>query len=338
MASTVLTNMDFNSSTWKDTLLGEFTDKLGLLSAGVMQEAPDNIISPMDKGYYVSLPKWNTISGDSVPITDGLSTTVNALTNEEDRGVWCEREKAWGADQIIKVVSGNDPMGEVARQVGQYLAVELHKQAVNVITGVFATELASTHSTGTDYTGAAIDTTGILAARQKLGDNQDELVRALLNSKVYSDALATGMITNQITNVANEMFRSGMIGNLLGMSPVMTDKFTATASVYPSYFAALGALVYKFRERTQSVQSNANITRISVGGLVADLEKWRVALTSGGQDVLILRYSALTHIPGVKYDDTGGSNPTNAVLATGTSWTKVASDDKLIKIVELKTL
>ena len=31
MASTVLGDIDFNSSTWKDIFAGEFTDRLGLL-------------------------------------------------------------------------------------------------------------------------------------------------------------------------------------------------------------------------------------------------------------------------------------------------------------------
>jgi len=336
-ASTLTTLQDsFNSSTWKDIVAGEFTDKLGLLTAGAMQEASG--ISSQDRGFYVEMPKWQSISGDSVPITDGLSTTVNPHDNYTDRGVWCEREKSWGADQILRVVTGYDPQAEVARQIGQYLAVELHKQAVSVITGCFATELGTTHSTGSDFSGAEIEVTGILASKQKLGDNQDQLTIALLNSKPYQDAMKAGILTQPVLNVSNEMYRSGMIGKLFGMDATMTDKFTATASVYPSYFCAPGAVVFKFRERPASAQSAAIVTRINVGGIVADLELYRAALTSGGQDVLIVRYSALTHIPGVRYDDTGGSNPTNTVLATGTSWTKVANDDKLIKIVELKTL
>ena len=338
MAAGTLANVDFNSSAFKDIMAGEFTDKLGLLTAGAMQSVPDNIVSSTDKGYTVSIPHWNTISGDADVITTSLSTTVNALATYKDIGVWCEREKAWGAEQIIKVVSGADPTAEIARQLANYLAVELHKQAVSTISGVFSVELATTHSTGNTFAGATINNDGILTAKQKLGDNQDQLTIALLNSKVYQDALRDGIITNQIMNVANEQYRTGTIGNMLGMSPTMTDKFTATASVYPSYFAAPGAVIYKFRERTSMDQSNANLTRIAVGDLVAELELHRVALTNGGQDVLILRWSSLTHVPGVQFDGTVTSNPTNAQLATASSWTKVATDDKLIRIVELKTL
>ena len=32
MAATVLTDIDFNSSTWKDVVAGEFTQRLGFLT------------------------------------------------------------------------------------------------------------------------------------------------------------------------------------------------------------------------------------------------------------------------------------------------------------------
>lgn len=339
MASTNLSNIDFNSSTWKDIFAGEFTDRLGFLTSGAMVSVNDNMISPDDKGYTVTIPHWNTLSGDTDVITSSLSTTTNSLATYKDIGVWCEREKAFGADQLIKVVSGADPAAEIARQLSQYVANEVHKQAMSTLAGVFSVELGTTHSTGSTYIGSTIDIDGVLSAKQKLGDNQDQLTIALMNSKVYQDAMRDKLITNPVVNVSGEMFRSGVIGSLLGMTPVMTDKLTATASVYPSYFCAPGALIYKFRNRPASIQSNANITRINAGGIIADIELYRNSTYAGGQDILIMRYSAVTHVPGVQYDGSGtSSNPTNAQLATAANWTKVATDNKLIKIVELKTL
>ena len=339
MASTNLSNIDFNSSTWKDIFAGEFTDRLGFLTSGAMASVNDSVISPDDKGYTVTIPHWNTLSGDTDVITSSLTTTVNSLATYKDIGVWCEREKAFGADQLVKVVSGADPAAEIARQMAQYIANEVHKQAMNVLAGVFSVELATTHSTGSTFAGGTINTDGILTAKQKLGDNQDQLTIALLNSKVYQDALRDGIITNNVSGVSAEQFRSGMIGQMLGMNPVMTDKLTATSSVYPSYFAAPGAMIYKFRNRPVSIQSNANITRVNANGIIADIELYRNPTTGGGQDILIMRYSAVTHVPGVQYDGSGtATNPTNAQLATAANWTKVATDDKLIKIVELKTL
>lgn len=339
MAATVLTDIDFNSSTWKDTFAGEFTDRLGFLSSGVMKEAPDNMIGGMDKGYTTTFTAWDTLTGDTDVIAAGLTTTVNSLGTWKDIAVWCEREKAWGAEQIVNVVTGKDPAAEVARQLAQYAANELHKQAMSTLSGVFSVELATTHSTGNDYVGATISREGVLNAKQKLGDNMDMLEVALLNSKVHNDAIMDGIIANQINGVANEQFRSGLVGPMFGMIPTITDKLTATASVYPSYFAAKGSMVYKFRDRPASSQTNANLYKINANGVNVEIERHRVALTNGGQDVLILRFSATTHVLGVQYDGSGTStNPTNAQLATAANWTKVAPDDKLIRIVQLKTL
>ena len=339
MAATVLSDIDFNSSTWKDEVAGEFTQKLGFLTAGALREAPENMIGGNDKGYTTTFTAWDTLTGDVDRISGSYSTTVNSFGTWKDICVWCESEKAWGQEQIVNVVTGKDGMSEVARQVGEYVAGQVHAQSLSTLSGVFSVELATTHSTGNDYAGSTIDGAGVLAAKLKLGDNQDMLKIALMNSKVHNDGIANGTITSQIQGVANEMFRSGQLGNLYGMTPVQTDKLTATASVYPSYFCAPGAMVYKLRPRSASSQTNGNLTQISVGGFNIELERHRVALSNGGQDVLIVRYSATTHVLGVQYDGSGtSSNPTNAQLATAANWTKVAPDDKLIRIVELKTL
>ena len=339
MAATTLSNIDFQSSTFKDIMAGEFTDRLGLLSSGVMESVNDSIVSSTDKGTTVSLPSWNTISGDSVSITGSFSTTVNSLGTRLDKAVWCEREKAWGAESIIKTVSGADPTAEVARQLAQYLANETHAMGIATLSGVFAVELASTHSTENEFSGATIGNDGVIAAKQLLGDNADMLKVALMHSKVHSDAVTNNMISNQIFNVSNEVFRSGMIGQMLGLIPSVSDKFTATASVYPTYLAAPGSIIYKFRERPAMQENNANLTVIRAGNIVAELEKVRVSLTNGGQDVLVVRFSALTHVPGVYWDGTVTTPPTNTELATASSWTKISGiDDKLIKIVQLNTL
>jgi len=79
------------------------------------------------------------------------------------------------------------------------------------------------------------------------------------------------------------------------------------------------------------------MNRFLVGNNV-EVELNRVATTNGGQDQFITRASFVTHVPGVAWAGTSTGNPTNTALATGSNWSKVASDDKLIRIVELQTL
>lgn len=330
MASTILTDVNFNSQVFKDTMLGEFTDRLGLLSSGILVEAPENIVSANDKGYTVAIPHWNTLSGDSVQITTSTSTTINNITDYNDIGVWVEREKAWGADQMVTIVADKDPTEEIGRQLGMYGAIEVHRLALKTLTGVFTTALATTHTY--DGSGDVINPDSIVAAKLKLGDNSDLLKVIAMNSKVEADALKAKILTYD--NGGVDSYATGKVGNLLGLIPTITDKLAAVSSVYSSFIAAQASMIYKLRNRVTQRFTNANTYKIGQ----FEVELNREAKTAGGQDELIMRFSALTHVPGVAWQ-TGSvaSNPTDAQLATGSNWSKVATDDKLIRIVQLKT-
>lgn len=338
MASTVLADIDFNSNYYTSIMEGAYNHRLAMLTSGVLGEVPENILSSQTKGEFANIPMFDTLSGDSVQITTSSSTTVNNLASFNSVSAWVNREKAWGADQIIKVVSGQDVAEEIMRQIGEYWANEVHKNMIVCLGGSMATALASTHSTGATYAGATINLDGGIAAKQLLGDNQDQLKAVFWNSKVGSDALKDKIVDVLKYSDGSTMgYDSGIVNVFLGATAYQTDKLTATASVYPTYFAAPGTLVYKFREFSSSTQTNSNVTNVSAGGLKIQVEKHRVALTAGGQDVLISRASFLTHVMGTAWD-VSISNPTNAQLATGSNWSKTATDDKYIKVAELKTL
>lgn len=327
MAATTLANLDFDSEVFKDLVSGYFTHRLALLNS-LLVEAPDELISPNSTGYTVAIPNVDTISGDSDQITTSLTTTVNAAGTWKDIGAWVEREKAWGADQIIKTVTGYDIVDEVAKQLGEYWAGELHASAVSVLTGVFGSALTSTHSK--DDSGNTINLTGLSDAKQLLGDNQDELTAIVMNSKVYNDAVKDGIIYQE--NTIGGIRESGVVNKILGLVPYITDKLAVSAGVYSSYLGKPGSMIFKFRKRQRFNLTNAEVYDL---GFI-EVEKYRVSGTAGGQDVLISRASFLAHVPGVQFDGTVTSNPTNTELATSTTWTKVADDDKKIKLVQYK--
>ena len=330
MTQLKLADVNFNSEVFKNVLNAVFTHKLALFNSMLMQ-APEQLVSSQDKGYYVSMPSWSVISGDADKITDGLTTTINKLSQIKDRGVWVEREKAWGADQIILTVAGqqHDSTVAVASMLGEYWAAEIHKSGISVLTGVFATELTSSHCF--DDSGSTINPTGIVKAKQKLGDNASKLTAIGIHSKVEADALTAKILTYDKANP--NTLESGNVGNILGLTPHVSDLFAAVADVYPSYLGMMGSMIYKTRVRPNAQYTNENLFRI--GNL--EIELYRNSTSNGGIDSLISRLSYMTHVPGVQYDDTGGVNPTNAVLATGTSWTKVQTDDKLIPLVCYKS-
>lgn len=340
MASTKLSDINFLERPFADNLFGEFTSKISFLTSGIMQNAGNIIVQgvPLSQatGYTVAIPKWNTLTGDSDRITDSSTTTINSLGDVLDIGVWVEREKAWGADEMVRVVSGKDATVEIARQIGEYWARETHRIAGLVRRGVFTTALASTHSTGSTYTGGNISFEAIAQAKQLLGDNKDLLTDMIWHSKVQNDALKARILYNDTDT--REGYSSGQVPMVAGLRTHMQDDTLApVSSVYSSYLASQGSMIFALRERRKNNLTNANLFTITSPelGMSIDVELNRESKTAGGQDEIITRASILAHIPGVKWDST--ANPTDANLSTGSNWAKVYTDNKQIRIVELKT-
>lgn len=328
MTQLLLSGVNYQSESFGRVLAGMFSHKLSLLN-NIITLAPDQIIAPVE-GDYASVPQWNALSGDADVITNGLTTTINAPSQFKHRAVWVEREKAWGADEIIMTIAGSqhDATTAIANMIGEYWANQMHNTGISVITGSFASALAATHVS--DDTGSTITKEKLALAKLKLGDNAEKLKSLVVNSKVYTDALVGNMIA---TNLGDALTQQGALEKLLGMNVYQSDKLTATAGVYPSILGMPGAMLYKTRSRKNAALSNAN--KFNVGNL--EVELYRNSITNGGYDVLITRLSYCVVIPGVQYDDTGGVNPTETVLATSTSWTKVQTDDKLIPLVMYKS-
>lgn len=333
MASTVLTDVNFQSELFAMEVNAAFTHRLELLNSGAMVQIPEEIVSSNSTGYTVAVPRYVAPSASATQITSSSSTTVNALTDIKDIMAWVERETAWGADQALAYIAGKDPMRAIATMIGEYWANEVHASGISTLTGVFTTALASTHVH--DASANIISKAAVMAAKAKLGDYQEYLTLGLMNSAVYNDAVTEQLVVE--TGYADELAKTGKINTILGSRIFQTDKLTATAGVYPSYFCAPGAMGYKFRNRKPNSMNNANLATINYNGLIIEVELNRVAKTAGGQDEIITRTSYLTHVPGVQFDGTVTSNPTNAQLATGTTWTKVQTDNKLIPIVQLLT-
>ena len=339
MASTYLSDINYDTQVFSDNLDAVFTQRIALMESGALVEVPDQIVSKDTKGTSVVIPRWSALSGDPDRITTGLSTTVNAQADMPNIAIWLEQEKAWGANQIVPVVAGKDPVLAVSAMIAEYWARVLSKVCTSgVLPGAFATALSATHSTGTTYEGSPISIDGGLTAKQKLGDNKDYLTLAIMHSKVHTDAVREKIVTYD--KGMTDAYNSAQIGNFLGASPYVTDGVSTTSGSgagYSTYFLTPGSLMFKFRNRPSSQLTNGNL-RQTGGMLNIEIELARNSTTGGGQDLLISRASFFAHVEGMKWNTTfpeGGASL--AELATGASWAKGYTDDKLIRVAELIT-
>jgi hypothetical protein len=326
-----LADFSFQSDEFQDTLQAELVDALNLQTSGILVNG-SGFIRP-DSGEYQSIPQYDTLSGTADQIVTNTENDTNDFGDYKMRAPWLQRNKIWGVENLVNVVAGKDPLTEIARQLANFWAVEFQTTAINVINGCFATALASTHSTGTDYSGNTIGIDGILAAKQKLGDRQMVLTQAIANSIVINHAVKNGIASyGSNSTLGTELFKSGNLPMVAGMATWMDDSFAGVSDVYSSYFSKPGTVVYSVRPWVRRDVNGNAVTSQSV-----DVEYERKPNIGGGTDVLHTRASFLVHLTGMYYNS-ATTNPTNAQLATGSNWTKVADDDKKIPIVQLKTL
>jgi hypothetical protein len=322
----------FNSSPFLDIVSGEFLKTLNLFGSGFLAEAPDDVVNT---GTFGNMPHWNVDLTAATEISDSSDLTPGESTAYNDSFIWQELEYSWSIQELINTVAGKsyDGIGEVAKHIGNYWAYQLQSRALSVLTGVFSTALASTHSTGVTYAGATVSAPAILAGKFKLGDFANQLSLIVMNSKVYMDAVNNNIVTFPAGSVGNSTFATGNTGNILGLTPYMDDDLSATSSVYPSYIGGARSMVFKLRPRQKAVMNNANFARTANN---IDIELSRNTALAGGTDIITTRISGMVHVPGVAWDTTDSSF-TAANLATGSNWTKVGAD-KEIKVAQIKTL
>jgi len=331
MAVTTTSDIDFASPTFAPILQAELTNKTALLDAGILAPANDNIIKPDATGNHITIPSWDSILGDSDRIVTDTDPTYNKMTTFTQNAVVLQRYKAWAIEDIVKTISGADPSVELARNFGAFIAYDLQRIAISVKKGCFANaDLAASHSTGATYSGAVIDVNPIIAAKLLAGDNMSRLDRCVMHSKPYGDALIKRIASP--VNLNNNVYETGQITQLLGSAVSTDDGLSAVAGVYSTMFAAPGAMIYKFIKK-----ETLNLT----GAMIYDLgNNIQLELSrsqkGGGTDQITIRYSVVVHLNGMSFSS-AVTNPTNAELATGANWTKVAPDNKQIRIVELKT-
>ena len=330
MAVITTDDIDFQNPVFADVMDAQLTTKTELLSSGILAPATDQMIKPDSTGTHIIVPGWESIGRGSDRIVSDGDVTLNKFGTFKQRIVFLERQKGWNFEQLTKTITSADATMEIAKQLATFLAVDLQDIALAVRKGAFASaSLSASHSTGATYTAAQISEVGVVKAKLKLGDNSSKLDRCMIHSVPHADAVIQRLASN---NLNNNVYNSGTLSQILGSVVSVDDGLTPVAGIYPTVFAAPGAIVYKFRKRETSNLTNAALYDI---GNNIELELFRTT-KGGGQDQVIVRYSLAVHINGMSFNE-AVSNPTNEELATGTNWLKVAPEDKQIPIVELLT-
>lgn len=105
-------------------VLNKTAEKSALWQSGIVGDPDVEIAFGSKGGSTVNMPFWNDLDGESEVLSDSKALTVNNITSDQDIAILHARGKAWGANDLAKALSGDDPLGAVGDLVADYWSRE----------------------------------------------------------------------------------------------------------------------------------------------------------------------------------------------------------------------
>lgn len=277
-------------------------------------------------GTTAQMPFFTDLSGNSEVLSDSTPLTVNPIGTSKDIAVINHRGKAWGANDLAKAKSGDDPMAAIGDLVAEWWARDFQTTLINILKGVFAsTTMASEHvldlsiADGNAAVAANLISSGATVdALKKLGDQLDAISAIAMHSDIYyalvkQDEIEFEQPSEQDTIIQRYKGRSVIVDDALPKVAGATSGY-----VYSTYLFGMGAIAYGEGTPTEeAVETDRDILQ--------------------GDSFLVNRRTFVMHPAGVKWQGTAaGASPTNAEFATAANWARVYTR-KNVRLLCLKT-
>lgn len=321
--------------------------KSALIQSGVV--ARDASIDTLlnGGGLTFNTPSWKDLDNDeentstdneasfSVPKKIGTVTEISVRLN---------RNQSWSAMDLAADLAGAKPMTAIGNRVGYYWTRRLQAMFIATMQGVFADNAAAptagehvqndltnnisgaAYSAGvTDFSAEAFIDTAVT-----MGDSAEALGMCFMHSIVYARAQKNNLIdfipdANGVVNIPTFLGRRVIVDDGLP-NPAGSGAAQTAAGIYHTWLFGGGAVRY------------------GVGTPETPFETDRLpsAGDGGGQEVMYDRVQWCLHPVGHAYVGTPpNGGPTNAAttnnLAAATSWQRVFTERKQIKIARLIT-
>lgn len=288
-------------------------EKSALWQSGIISTLDNANLIAQRGGALINMPFWQDLSGDSEVLSETTPLSVNKITAKSDVAILHARGKAWGANDLAKALSGDDPLGAVTELAATYWSREMQRIALATLEGVFAASTMSGNkhdiSSGTGET-AIISGNTFIDAAYKLGDEVENLTAVAIHSATAAFLAKQGLIETIRDKDGEVLYQSYM-----GKRIIVDDGMPQSGGVYTSYLFGTGALGYSEIAPPIAVETDRDSLQ--------------------GDDILIHRRHFILHPRGVKWAGSAGLAPDNSGLKTGTNWERVY-DSKQIRIVAFK--
>lgn len=289
-----------------------------LVQSGIIETSPELDKLASGGGRLIDMPYWQDLAGEDELLSDTRDLTPAKIVAGQDQAVLLMRGRAWGATDLAKALSGDDPMGAIANLVAEYWARRRQATLLAILQGVFAASDGSMADNTHDVSEAEESTwtaETFIDASYCLGDAESKLTGVMVHSATLASLRKLDLI-----EFAPDSEGKPTIPTYMGKRVIVDDKAPVANKVYTSYLFGQGA--------------------IGLGNAMPPVATEVGRNQLGGVDYLINRQHFLLHPRGVAWKDavvtqTTPRNPSNEDLANGANWTRVY-EAKNVRIVAFK--
>lgn len=314
-------------------------EKSKFFKSGILARSPELDSFLAGGGVTYNMPSWQQVTNNAETVATeaigslegGTGITPDKIDTFNEIAVRLTRTKQWGASQLSKYLSGDDPMAAIASFVGEYEALRMQAVTLAILAGVFADNDAAPVGTEHVQGDLTFDASGVgfvagvtnftaenlFDAQQTAGDSQDNFKILAVHSAVYNR-----MKKNNLLDFKQDSVTGASLATFQDLTVVYDDGMPRTGNVYSSYLFAPGALEigYGNVERPTSVA-------------------WQEDAGAGlGGEVLFRRWMYSIHPMCHAYVNTAAlGGPSNTTLALAASWERRAPERKQVKLARLIT-
>jgi hypothetical protein len=281
-----------------------------------------------------TIPYWNPLASTEPNVgSDNPASTSTPLNIDAGSqvGIKQRRNQSWSTMDLVAVVAGSDPMGQIVNGVAGYWARALNQNLIACVNGVIADNEANDSgdmvvdvtddAAGAPGAATLIQASVVIDGWATLGDHMGEIAGIAMHSVPYTTLQKADLITFQPTSGQDVGF-----GTYLGKTVIVDDSLPAAAQTNQTWYTSVlfGNGAFGYGEGTPTTPTEVDRTPASGDG--------------EGQETLFSRRHFCIHPGGFAWQGASmaGTTPTNAELATATNWDRVF-DQKNIPLAFLKT-
>lgn len=300
-------------------------DAFNASSNGCLMIVPERVIGNYEKESFFKLVGSLISRRDTTSVS---AATDLALTQGEHVSVKLNRKigpVAQTLDAFRKLGMDSETASFVlGQQVGQAVAVNYINTMLEALNAAITNVGSAINFDNTAVGSGTLTHTALVEGMAKFGDNASKITCWVMHSKPWFDLMKQS-IADKIFEVAGVTIYAGTVATfgrptLVTDSDALFDDNGSATDTYNILGLVPGAGVIKESEERQIVSD-----------IITGLENLVIRLQG--------EYAYNLGLKGYTWDVTnGGANPSDAAVATGTNWDKVATDNKSTAGIKVKVL